>query len=505
MKNKLKIFVLLFVLSHTFFQCGVDGGVDVITYGDLTGKVVKKENFEPIENVKVTLSPTNNTTFTNADGEFSFERIEVQEYSVRANKDGYLDTFEGANVSEENIVNVVLEMDISTALNQGPTQPNLLTPEDETTDLENTVTLTWESTDPDEDELLYTIEIRNNFNNEIIRVENITEESYELQDLKFGGKYFWQVIASDEINPEVASGINSFTIKEEPANRFFYVKSEGDNNVIYSSNFNFDTNEVENEIRITSTNVNSWRPRKNNAANLIAFLRIKNNEVHIHTMKTNGEDVRQVTSSVPVAGFNLNEIDFSWSTNGSRLIYPNFDKLYMINKDGTGLQEIFSTADGSLITECDWSEDESKIAIKTNNADGYNSSIYIIDLTGNILNTVISNNIGAVGGLNLSASGNQLLFSRDITDFQSDDYRQLDTRMFIYNFTDDSFRDISDDDKEAGTNDLDPRFSPNESRVIFVNTSNDGVSQRNIMELNLDGVNLDRRRLFSNAVMPDWE
>ena len=142
--------------------------------------------------------------------------------------------------------------------------------------------------------------------------------------------------------------------------------------------------------------------------------------------------------------------------------------------------------------------------MKTNNSNGYNGSILVIDLNGNILNTVVSEVQAALGGLNFSASGSKLLFTRDVSNYQATDYRQLDTRMFIYNFTDMTFIDISDDEKESGTNDLDPRFSPNEANVIFVNTSNDGISQKNIMTTNLSG-NIQKQLLFADATMPDWE
>jgi hypothetical protein len=503
MKKAIKIISIL-LITFFFTNCGEDGTIGLVEYGNLTGKVVAKEGFVPLENVKITLSPTNNTVFTDAEGNFKFEGIEVQDYSVQGTKEGYLDKFEAATVTGESIVNVVLEMDISTALNKPPTKPELLTPNDGAIDLLNEVELLWESTDSDDDELTYTIEIRNDFNNDVTRITDIKEKSYTITDLKYGAKYFWSIEVTDGINAEVISSIRSFTVKTDPDNRFFYVKNEGGNNIIYSSSFNNGNNEVFNTVQLTNSSINSWRPRKNNATNLIAFLRIDNNEAHIYTMKTNGNDVTKVTSSIPVAGFNLNEMDFSWSPDGSKILYPYFNKLYSINKDGSGLEQVYETADGSLISECDFSSDGLKIVLKTNNTNGYNGSILVIDLNGTVLETVISGVTGALGGLNYSASGTKLLFSRDVSGHQASDYRQLDTRLFIYNFTDMTFTDVSDDDKESGTNDLDPRFSPNEADVIFVNTSNDGVSQNNIMRTNLTG-NVERIVMFSSATMPDWE
>lgn len=503
MKKVIKIITVL-LITFLFIDCGEDGTIGLVEYGDLTGKVVEKDGYMPLENVKITISPTNNTVFTDAEGNFKFEGIEAQEYSVQAAKDEFLDQFEGATVIKDKVVNVVLEMEISTALNKPPTKPVLITPEDGSINLPNEVALLWEVTDPDEDELTFAIEIRNDFDNEVVKITGLIDKSYTLSDLKYGAKYFWNIEVSDGIHTEVVSSIRSFTVKDDPENRYFYTKNETGNNVIYSSSYTDVNEEVYNTVKLTDANLNSWRPRKNNLINLIAFLRIDNNEAHIYTMKTNGSAIKKVTSTIPVAGFKLNELDFSWSSDGSKLIYPYFNKLYSINKDGSDLQKLYETPDGSLISECDWSTDGAKIVIKTNDSNGYNGSIFTIDLNGNVIETIVTGVQGALGGLNLSASGNKLLFTRDVSNHQATSYRQLDSRLFVYNFVDMSFIDASGVDKENGTNDLDPRFSPNEADIIFVNTSNDGISQKNIMKTNLSG-NIERVTLFTNATMPDWE
>jgi TolB protein len=94
------------------------------------------------------------------------------------------------------------------------------------------------------------------------------------------------------------------------------------------------------------------------------------------------------------------------------------------------------------------------------------------------------------------------LFTHDISGYQSSDYRQLNTHIFIYNFAAAISTDMSLY-KEDGTNDLDPRYAPNEAKIIFVNTSNDGVSVKQVWMMDMDGDNRDL--LFDNAYMPDWE
>ncbi len=502
MKKTLNILIILSL--NLFISCGEDT-VDLVGLGTITGRVVEVNNFNPIENAKVTLSPTSNTVFTDADGYFIIQDVEAGEYSVSAKKEGFLTKFEAATVTADLEVNVIFEMEIETALNRPPTAPELVTPESGAIDQELSVELIWTSTDPEGDPITYRVEIQNDYNNDIVRVENLTDTTYVVSNLRYGTKYFWQVAATDNINAEVLSTVSNFTTKSDPDNRYFYVQKDVStgNNVIFSINYNESTGDPENTVQLTTNNQNSWRPRKNQASNLIAFLRTANNETHLFTMNQNGSNIQQVTAAVPITGFDLNEIDFAWSSNGDRLIYPHYDKLYVINKDGSGLQQIYQTADGSYITECDWSNDGSMIALKTNDITGYNVSIFTIDMSGNILTTVLSGVTGAAGGLNISVDNKLLLFTYDISGYESPDNRQLDTHIFVYEFLTTLVTDVSVN-KPAGTNDLDPRFSPNEADIIFVNTSNDGISEKTIYRVDLASGNIITP-LFSNAAMPDWE
>tara|TARA_R110001583_G_scaffold145096_1_gene297141 strand:+ start:93076 stop:94587 length:1512 start_codon:yes stop_codon:yes gene_type:complete len=503
MKKELNISILL--LISLFLGCGEDT-VDLVGLGTITGRVVEANSFNPIENAKVGISPSNNTVFSDAEGYFVIADIEAGDYSVSATKEGYLTDFEAAIVKADLEVNVIFEMDDETALNRPPSTPILLTPTDGIENQELSVELLWSSNDPDDDEISYRLELKNDFNNDIIKIEELIDTTYVMSDLKYGVKYFWQIAATDNINPEVLSVVSSFRTKIDPENRYFYVqKNSNTNDVIYSASFDESTSEVQNIVQLTTDDKNSWRPRKNQTSNLIAFLRNSNNETHLYTMNQDGSNVFKVTSTVPIAGNNLNDIDYSWSSNGDRLIYSRYDKLFLINKDGSGLQQIYQTFDGSYITECDWSNDESLIALKTNDVTGYNISIFTINMAGTKLTNVLSGVNGAAGGLNFSVDNKLLLYTHDISGFENSNNRQLDTHVFVYNFASMIAIDISLG-KEAGTVDLDPRFSPNEAKVIFVNTSNDGISLKSIYRMDANNINANNRIiLFQNASMPDWE
>ena len=502
-----KVYNILMILTLSLFiNCNEDT-IDLVGLGTITGRVVEANSFAPIENAKVTLTPTNNTVFTDADGYFIMEDIESGDYSVNVKKEGYVARFQPATVPTDLTVNVIFELDGVDALNEPPSTPVLITPIDGSEEQELSVELIWSSKDPEANAIAYRLEIKNANNNDVIKVEGIKDTIYVVSNLKYGTKYFWQIVANDSINTEVLSAVSSFKTKVNPENRYLYVqKFSNGNNGIYSSSYNDVTRESENTVELTSLNVNSWRPRKSQASNLIAFLRTFNNETHLYTMNPDGSNVFKVTSAVPVAGFNLNEIDFSWSPNGEKIMYPSYNKLYSINKDGSGLQQIFQTLDGSSITECDWSNDGSMVVLKTNDVTGYNSSLYTIDMYGTILTTVLSGVKGAVGGVNISVDNKLLLYSHDVSEYEISNNRQLDTKIFVYNFVTGITKNVSVE-KPLGTLDLDPRFSPNEAEVIFVNTSNDGLSSKSIYKVDLNYIiSVDiRTLLFSNATMPDWE
>ena len=475
-----------------------DDKIEYTGKGIITGKVIKQNSFEPIENAKVTINSTNNSVFTDENGEFEFTEIPEGEYSLEAEKEEYINGFEPVTVVAEQSVNVIIELQRSDALNEPPTSATLLLPEDNAIDIGISTTLTWNpAEDPDNDDIVYRVEIRNDVNNDVITEENITETNYTLSNLEYGVKYFWQVIASDGVNEDVYSAIFSFKTLYFPNNRFLFTRIIDGNNVIFSSD------EQGNEIQLTANDSNCWRPRKNQITNKIAFLKTTNGDTHLFTMDIDGTNQHQVTSIIQPMAFKNTEIDYSWSTNGNQLLYAHFDTLYKINVDGSGNQQIYQTIDGNFITECVWSNDGNLIVLKTNNSSGYQAKIFTIDLLGSIINIVSEGNNGALGGIDISVDNQSILYTRDMSGFEDATYRQLDTHLFVFDTTTGISIDYSTY-KTNGTNDLDPKLSPNEAEIIFVNTSNDGISERKIMTLRIDNEEV-RTEMFQNAYMPDWE
>ncbi|BAO55955.1 carboxypeptidase regulatory-like domain-containing protein [Nonlabens marinus] len=463
--------------------------------GTITGTVVKDVTFEPLANVKISTNPNTNTVFTDDEGKFTLD-VENGTFAVKAEKDGFLVKFESADVETDEETTVVFELQISTANNKPPPSPTLIFPADKATAIDFNVTFDWESIDVDGDSLTYTLQLRNSLTNEVENFTDIETSEFET-NLEFATKYFWQVTADDGINLPVNSVIQSFTTTSFPSNRFHVVRKVGDNNVIYGGDDNG------NLVAITSDSKNSWRPRVNRTISKIAFLRNVGANVHVFVMDTDGTDVQQVTSSIPVNGFNLDEVDISWTNNGSAIYYPSLDKLYRINPDGGGLTLVYQTNNGNLITEVDYNNEV--IALKTNNLNGYNVNIFTINDSGVVLNTVLSGEPGAAGGLELSIDNTKLVYTKDVSGFENTEYRQLDSRVFVYSFNSSTRVDRSSL-KPSGTNDLDARFSPTDAQIIVTNRSNDTDSGGKVQILKPNQTtNDDREDLFQNSFMPDWE
>lgn len=467
-------------------------------FGIITGKVVVEGSNSPLENVRINTSPVTSTVFTDVDGNFKIENVAAGEYSVGARLDGYLARYEPATALADKTVNVIFEMEISTVNNRPPSTPVLISPTENQVLESVEAIFVWSSIDPEKDPLTFELELRNDQDEEVLRFEDLTDTIFTYSELSLGTQYFWQVSAKDEYNPSVLSPVGTFSVDGPPVdNRFLFVRNIHGNNVIFS------VDEEGNEFQLTSENTNSYRPRRNVAANRIAYLQTTGAQADIYTMKRDGSDKVKVTSNVSPNGFNLNEINIFWPENSDYIYFPNLDKLYRIRSSGQDLALVYTTPDGSLISEMAVSENSDLIVLKSNDLNGWNVSYSSITKSGDFIDTLISGLPGGASGLDLSVTNNKIVYSYDVSDAQLFDYRKLDSRIFQYDFNSDVSTEISGE-KPNGTNDLEPIYSSNEAFVIFTNTSNDGISQRNIYQLEI-GQEDTRTLLYTDAFMPDWE
>lgn len=491
---------LLFLLTAS---CSEDT-VDFQETGTITGTVLSSENLEPLNNVEISTNPSSSTVFTNENGEFTLNDVLVDNYAVQAEKTDFSIGFESVNVLADIDINVSFQLDPIENNNLPPSKPELLFPEEDANDIDIQVTLAWNSIDPESDEINYSISLRNGTTSEIEMFEVVQDTTLLVNELNLSTTYFWQVVASDAINDPVSSDIKQFSTISSPLNPILFVREEQGNNVIYSGGeSNGDPNV--NVIQLTDESFNSFSPIRNIDTNKIAFLRTVAGNTQLFTMELSGEHVEQISSSIPVAGFRTEALRYSWYNNGAQLLYPSFDKLISINSDGSGTDVIYTTPDGSLISEVTSPDfDSDLLLIKTNNPSGYDVRIFTYRISTQLEETVIlENQNGAAGSIDITASGDQALFFRDISNNQNDIYRIFNARIFSYDI-DTGVVTAIETEVTTGNNDLDVRYTPSEGGVIFTRVSNNAGAIPNVFLRLFDDV-VNDIQVFTDAFAPNWE
>lgn len=495
-KIAIPLIVLLWVSS-----CREDT-IKPTLFGSMVGTVIRDADNVAVNNAIISTTPPTSLILTDEFGRFALNDIEPGTYTIRAEKEGFAPEVESITVFEEKTANVIIKLAPDTLSNVAPTVPSSPMPEDGSIEQAVDLTLSWTASDSDRnDDLRFDILLctGNQTNCETVGMDIMTD-TFRVQDLRYNTVYFWQVVAKDKAT-EVYSNIWSFQTQPFPNHRFVYTKFDGQKYDIFSSDAEG------NEIQLTFGVGSNYRPRISPDRQKIAFIGNIGIEPHLFVMDRDGQNKMQVTREVPIDGFNNFDLDFAWSPGSNQLLYMNNSMLYTVNLNGSALRAIAQAPEGYTFSEVDWmfSDLGNRIVARVTGNTIYESDIFILDMQGNYLRQIFTDIPGGTGGLQFSIDGKFVLYTHDVSEFENAAGRQLDSHIFVKNLENNVTFDLSGIDfrgKEPGTNDLDPRFSPDGSKIIFVNTNNDGISVRNIMTMSIDGK--DRTILFEGAEMPDW-
>lgn len=83
-----KIYVLLAIISLLLGGCSKEYD-DSGAYGGIVGMVSDYYTNMPIESANITLSPSGLSIQTDVNGQYKFERLDVQQYTLTVQKFGY--------------------------------------------------------------------------------------------------------------------------------------------------------------------------------------------------------------------------------------------------------------------------------------------------------------------------------------------------------------------------------------------------------------------------------
>jgi len=356
--------------------------------------------------------------------------------------------------------------------------------------------LAWQAADPDQDSLRYDVLLFTSQNATPLTIASqTTDTTLAVRGLQYQTVYFWQVIAQDEQGAVTRSEVWSFATQAFPRHRIFFTSDRSGNSDIYSVDQTGTT-----VVQRTQRAERDVQARMSPLRHRLAFVSEVQGARQLFTMEPDGHDLRQITQ-VPLAGFHNTGTGYTWSPDGSQLLYAHYHDLYQINADGSGLQRIAEAPLDRNFREMDWTSQGNQIIVQTVGARIYDTELYLFSPGSDSLRRLVGNHPGQTASPSFSVDGKQVLFTHDASGFRSLEGRQLDSRIYLISVEGSEWVDLSVN-KPAGTNDLRPRFSPDGASIIFENSSNDGQSPASLWIMDHDGSN--RRLLQADAYMPDW-
>ncbi|MCE7065091.1 carboxypeptidase regulatory-like domain-containing protein [Dyadobacter sp. CY326] len=482
-----------FILLTLMVACTEETFIEPTRYGTIKGRVLALKDKSVVKNVLIRINPSGKTVQPDDSGSFEVPQLPTGSYSVQVSADLYKTDVTSVEVLEAQSTNMAVFLTLDTDQNKSPLIPTFVKPLDKSTGILNSTTLSWKSSDPEKDSLSYSVILfKEGQDTSVPIATGLRYDTLAVTNLDYESTYYWQVIASDSINDPVYSEVWSFQTRKIPDLPYVFSRKV---NQLYQI-FATDGKEL---LQITHTSSN-WRPMVSPNRKRLAFISNSNSDPHIYVSDLIGHNPQRVTV-VPVGGVSLTELSFCWSPDGTEILYPNYDKLYAVYPDGTGLRIIAKAPAGRFFAGVDWTAQGNLIIARLTGGSVYENFIYLIKAETGELSELITNKPGKIGNPSFSVDGKNAAFTIDVSNFQNNEGRQLNSRIFLVKIATGELTDLSTG-KADGTNDLDPRFSPNGAKIIFTNTSNDGFSPKNIYTNSTSG--LDRFELLKDGELAYW-
>jgi len=495
---RLCIVPLAFFLLTLLSGCSEDR-VKPVFEGSITGQVLDFDSQLPLANATVTTDPATTSVICDENGNFTLTDVPTGDYRVTGSKSLYSENSVNIAVERDKITSVVIQLSLSPDDNVAPVISSAVTPSNGAEEQAVNVDLNWQIIDKDENDsvrvdlFLY----KSNQAAPTKVLSDFYDTTYTLKNLDFNTAYYWQLVARDTKDHEVKSDVFSFKTESFPDNHFHFTREFNDEDYeIFTS----DTSGAR-LVQLTDNTFKDWNPVLNPQRTKIAFVSDREGKNYVYTMERDGTNQQRLTT-IPVAGYHNQGIGISWSDDGGKLLFSSYSSLMQVDNDGAN-QEVLATAPGTRhFREIAYSPTGNKIVAIAIGLAEWDSQLLIMDPDGTNIQVLVDDLPGIMESPSFSIDGQYVMFTRDVAGFESPTGRQLDSRIFTIKIDGTGLTDISSESKPDGTNDLQPRFSPNGAQIVFVNVSNDDFNERTVYIMNVDGD--ERKAIFSNAEMPYW-
>lgn len=494
--KELTLITILFFIALQFSGC-TEEKLGALQNGMINGRVLDETTQAPLVNAEIITSPATDTITTDFMGYFELNNIEPGEYLVIARYPGYYTTGKEVFVSSNSTSSVLIYLPKTGGQDDKFEFSENFSPAHNQNQVSLSPNFTW-GLNYYPESVKFTLEVFESGSQQPLkRIENITDTFAMVTGLSFSTSYQWRVKAESG-DESVTSNMRNFTTLSFPDKPVIYAKRVDGISQIFVTDINGSSHN-----QVTHNNYHSWRPLINAQKNRIAFLSTRDINPQLFTMNIDGSDIKKLTN-IATGGYYNKGVGFSWLPDGERVVFSSYNRLYRINKDGSALTHITTIDPERHFREVDWSPANDKIVTLTMGVNRYDAQILLMNTNGSGKEVLVSDLQGALENPSFSSDGQQILYTYDVSGFQSTEGRQLDARIFSY---DRSTGDITgfSSHKLTGTNDLAPRFTDNDSKIVFINTRNIAGSARNLYIMPPNTTSADQRVLLAEDVeMPDW-
>lgn len=475
-------------------------------FGTVTGTVLDARTNQPLANATITTSPATSSYVTSAQGKFQITDAPAGRFAITVSKVDYQQVVTNVTVNDRQTADVSIVLTKSSTA--APAVPNRPMPTNQATGQPTTVLLSWRPVGATvSDSLRYDVTLfeSNNLNQRLL-LTNSKDTVVTATSLRYSTTYYWQVTVRNPAGASARGPIWSFQTAAFPNNRYLFARTVVGNTDIYSADG------TAAPVQLTFGSSVETAPQLSPTRDLIAYTSNATGLYQLYTMNRDGSNPRQITT-LDVDGYNNRGVGYRWSPDGAYFVYAHNDKLYRINRDGTGRVELATAPTGRNFRECDWTaEDGGHLVVQTVGADIFDSELYVYNVDGTNPRLLVSNLPGRLDSPSFSVDGLNVMYTRDLAGFNAANGRQQDAHVIIrktdgtgtpVDVSAGTITGTNTSTKPIGTNDLTPRYSPDGFHLVFVNRPTDDLSPPDIWTADLDGRN--RTRLFQNAFLPDYK
>lgn len=497
---------LLLLAASCLLTACEENLVEPVRFGTVEGTVFDARTNKPLANVVIVTNPATGSYLTDAQGHFSIASAPSGSVGVTARKADYNQVTATVNVVEGQTLPVAMLLEKASSTTP-PNPPGRPEPAPLATSQPTALTLAWHPTNAAKnDSLRYDVVLYegNNINQRNL-LTNSKDTTALATGLLYNTTYYWQVTARNPGGGAARGPVWSFQTQALPDNRYLYARTVAGNTDIYSSDAL-----GANLLRLTSATTVETAPQLSPNRDFVAFTSNATGQFQLYTMHRDGSNQRRITT-LAVEGYNNAGVGYRWSPDGAQLIYAHYDRLYRINRDGTGLALLATAPAGRHFRECDWTvQGGGRLVVQTVGPSIFDAELYLYNTDGTAPVLFASNLPGRLDSPIFSVDGRAVLYSRDVAGFNDPTGRQLDAHLFIQRLDGSATVDVTagagignSTSKPLGTNDIQARFSPDGYRLIFVNRVNDELSPPEVWTADIDGRN--RSKVFTNTFLPDWK